>query len=69
MNHACTTNAGGGEPGSLRGIHLDLKYPMLNRAYLKDWVKRLPGYGINAARMWRAFDEPMICVLQAAQDV
>lgn len=36
-----------GELGSLRGIHLDLKYHMPNKAYLLDWVKRLPGYGIN----------------------
>ncbi len=35
-------------PGSIKGIHLDLKYQVPNKAYLMDWVKRLPGYGINA---------------------
>ena len=35
-------------PGSIRGIHLDFKYHLPNKAYLHDWVKRLPGYGINA---------------------
>jgi hypothetical protein len=35
------------DTGSVRGIHLDLKYLMPNKAYLLDWVRRLPGYGIN----------------------
>lgn len=35
-------------PGSIRGIHLDLKYQVPNKAYLTEWTKRLPGYGINA---------------------
>lgn len=35
-------------PGSLCGIQLDLKYHLPNKSYLKEWVKRLPGYGINA---------------------
>ena len=34
-------------PGSLRGIHLDLKYHMPRKDALLDWLKRLPGYGIN----------------------
>lgn len=34
--------------GALRGIHLDLKYHMPNKAYLNEWVKRLPGWGFNA---------------------
>lgn len=33
---------------AIRGIHLDLKYHMPNKACLNDWVKRLPGWGINA---------------------
>jgi hypothetical protein len=40
--------AGRLEPGVLRGIHLDFKYHCPNKAYLRDWVKRLPGFGINA---------------------
>lgn len=30
------------------GVHLDLKYHMPRKAYLLDWIARLPGYGINA---------------------
>ena len=48
MNCCRTTGKSGIAPGSIRGIHLDLKYHMPNKAYLRDWVKRLPGYGINA---------------------
>jgi len=29
------------------GVHLDLKYMMPSKAYLKEWVRRLPGWGIN----------------------
>lgn len=48
MNNNRTKNAAAGEqPGSLRGIQLDLKLHMPNKAYLLSWVKRLPGYGIN----------------------
>jgi len=36
------------EIGAWRGIHLDLKYHVPNKAYLREWVTRLPGYGINA---------------------
>lgn len=48
MKNDRTMNKAAGKPGSLRGIHLDLKYHMPNKAYLRDWLKRLPGYGINA---------------------
>lgn len=34
-------------PGSIHGIQLDLKYHMPNKRYMLDWLKRLPGYGIN----------------------
>lgn len=34
-------------PGSLSGIQLDLKYQMPRKGYLAQWVKRLPGWGIN----------------------
>ena len=34
-------------PGAMRGIHLDCKYHLPKKAYLRDWVQRLPGYGIN----------------------
>jgi len=30
------------------GVHLDLKYTMPKKEYLLDWLRRLPGYGINA---------------------
>jgi len=36
------------EPCAIRGVHLDLKYHMPNKKYMLDWLKRLPGYGINA---------------------
>jgi hypothetical protein len=39
---------GTASPGSIRGIQMDFKYHLPNKAYLLDWVKRLPGYGINA---------------------
>ena len=32
----------------LIGLHLDLKYTMPDKMYLLDWLRRLPGYGINA---------------------
>ena len=48
MKKSKATQAAGVEPGSIRGIHLDLKYQIPEKAYLKEWVKRLPGYGINA---------------------
>ena len=32
----------------LIGIHLDLKYHMPRKDYLLSWLRRLPGYGINA---------------------
>ncbi|MFO7535250.1 MAG: family 20 glycosylhydrolase [Kiritimatiellia bacterium] len=38
----------GAAPGFIRGVHLDLKYHMPNKAGLLNWVKRLPGYGVNA---------------------
>jgi len=36
------------EAPALRGIHLDLKYHMPRKDYLLDWLRRLPGWGINA---------------------
>lgn len=33
---------------ALRGIQLDLKYQMPRKDYFLRWMKRLPGYGINA---------------------
>ena len=34
--------------GRITGIHLDLKYLMPNKAYLLEWVRRLPEWGLNA---------------------
>lgn len=33
--------------GSICGIHLDLKYHMPKKEHLCQWVRRLPGWGIN----------------------
>jgi hypothetical protein len=38
----------GSDPVSIRGIHIDFKYIPPNKAYLCEWVKRLPDLGINA---------------------
>ena len=35
------------EDGPVVGIHLDLKYLMPRKAYLLDWVRALPAWGIN----------------------
>ncbi len=42
------TTATGAGPGAIHGIQLDLKYHVPRKAYLLEWIKRLPGYGINA---------------------
>lgn len=34
-------------PKPVVGYHLDLKYQMPKKTWLLDWVKRLPGFGIN----------------------
>jgi hypothetical protein len=34
-------------PGSIVGVHLDLKYHMPKKAYLLEWVRELPALGVN----------------------
>ncbi len=31
----------------MNGIHLDLKYAVPNKAYLRKWIETLPAWGID----------------------